>query len=160
LESHVLKIGHHGSKTSSGKDFLSQINPQAAIIMCAKDNKYNFPHTETMASLQQYTDSIYRTDTHGTILVLANASSFQVFTHKNKPRLNPVLLASNIDINSAPISELAKIIHIGPATAQIITELRPFTCLDDLKRVRGIGIKKIEDIKSQGLAMVAEQGIN
>lgn len=61
-----------------------------------------------------------------------------------------------IDINAAPLEELIKIIHIGEARAQELISLRPFSSLDDLDRIKGIGPKRIEDIKAQGLAWVIE----
>jgi hypothetical protein len=59
-----------------------------------------------------------------------------------------------IDINSAPLEDLVKIIHIGKVRAKELISLRPFYSLDDLTRMRGIGEKKLEDIKKQGLAWV------
>lgn len=49
----VLKIGHHGSKTSSSEGFIEAINPQLAIIMAGKNNRYNHPHPEVIARLQR-----------------------------------------------------------------------------------------------------------
>lgn len=62
--------------------------------------------------------------------------------------------AEKIDINVAPLTDLVKIIHIGEARALELISLRPFSSLDDLDRIKGIGVKRIEDIKKQGLAWV------
>jgi len=59
-----------------------------------------------------------------------------------------------IDINTAPLEDLVKIVHIGEARAQELISLRPFYSLDDLTRIKGIGAKALEDIKKQGLAWV------
>ena len=59
-----------------------------------------------------------------------------------------------IDINSAPLEELTKIIHIGEARGQELISLRPFYSLDDLDRINGISQGRVEDIKEQGLAWV------
>ena len=61
---------------------------------------------------------------------------------------------NQIDINTATVEELDKIIWVGSATAQNIINSRPFSSLDDLLKVTYIGEKKLEDIKSQGLACV------
>ena len=61
-----------------------------------------------------------------------------------------------VNINTASLEDLTKIVHIGPARAQEIINLRPFTSLDDLTRVPGIGVKIIEDIKAEGIAYVDE----
>ena len=62
-----------------------------------------------------------------------------------------------IDINSAPIEDLVKIIHIGEKRAEELISLRPFSSLDDLTRIKGLGEKRVEDIKKQGLAWVGVQ---
>jgi hypothetical protein len=62
-----------------------------------------------------------------------------------------------IDINSASLSELEKIIWIGPATAQKIADARPFKNVDELDRVNGIGEVKLADIKSEGIACVDDE---
>ena len=58
-------------------------------------------------------------------------------------------------MNSAALEKLDEIIHIGPARAAQILTLRPFTSLDDLVRIKGIGPARLADIKAQGLACVA-----
>jgi len=62
--------------------------------------------------------------------------------------------AEKIDINTAPLEDLIKIIHIGETRALELISLRPFSSLDDLVRIKGIGEKRVEDIKKQGLAWV------
>ena len=59
-----------------------------------------------------------------------------------------------IDINTAPLNNLIKIIHIGEKRGLELISLRPFSSLDDLARIKGIGPVRIEDIKKQGLAYV------
>jgi hypothetical protein len=60
--------------------------------------------------------------------------------------------AEKIDINSASLEDLTKIIHIGEARAKELISLRPFSSLDDLARIKGIGPARLQDIKNQGLA--------
>ena len=67
---------------------------------------------------------------------------------------NETRAGSTIDINSAPLEELIQIIHIGETRALELISLRPFSSLDDLVRIKGIGQSRIEDIKEQGLAWV------
>ena len=62
--------------------------------------------------------------------------------------------AEKININSAELEDLIKIIHIGETRAKELIFLRPFSSLDDLDRIKGIGASRIEDIKKQGLAWV------
>lgn len=68
---------------------------------------------------------------------------------------NSIFAAEKIDINTSPLEDLIKIIHIGEARALELISLRPFSSLDDLARIKGIGEKRVEDIKKQGLAWVS-----
>jgi DNA uptake protein ComE-like DNA-binding protein len=59
-----------------------------------------------------------------------------------------------VDVNSAPVEELDQIIHIGLVRAAELIQLRPFSSLDDLVRIKGIGPARLADIKEQGIACV------
>ncbi|HAS81069.1 MAG: putative hydrolase [Candidatus Nomurabacteria bacterium GW2011_GWE1_32_28] len=69
LESNILKIGHHGSRTSTSTEFLKAINPSYAFISDGKDNKYGHPHKEILDELSQFGTKILRTDILGTIIM-------------------------------------------------------------------------------------------
>lgn len=69
LKSDVLKVGHHGSRTSSGISFLTAVKPQAAVISAGAGNSYGLPHDITLKNLEKMSVSIYRTDRDGTITV-------------------------------------------------------------------------------------------
>ena len=62
----VLKVGHHGSKTSSGKDFIGEINPKYSVISVGKNNRYGHPNKEVLNNLNN--SKIYRTDKQGSIM--------------------------------------------------------------------------------------------
>ena len=62
----VLKVGHHGSKTSSGKEFIDEINPKYSIISVGKNNRYGHPNKEVLDNLENST--IYRIDKYGSIM--------------------------------------------------------------------------------------------
>ena len=63
----VLKVGHHGSKTSSSAEFISLLQPETAIISCGRDNSFGHPHQIILDTLNNYNISIYRTDLLGEI---------------------------------------------------------------------------------------------
>ena len=65
-----------------------------------------------------------------------------------------IFAAEKIDINTALLEDLLKIIYIGEVRAKELISLRPFSSLNDLTRIKGIGEKSIEAIKKQGLAWV------
>lgn len=68
LKADILKVGHHGSRSSTTKAFLEAVAPKYAIISCGDGNKYNHPHDETMDKLIEKGITIYRTDEQGSII--------------------------------------------------------------------------------------------
>ncbi len=76
----VLKVGHHGSKTSSSASFINKINPKYAIISVGKNNRYNHPNEEVLNNL--YSAIVYRTDLNGSI-------TFKISKKKTKISLCP-----------------------------------------------------------------------
>lgn len=62
----VLKIGHHGSKTSSDKNFIDEMNPKYSVISVGKNNRYGHPNKEVLNNLDN--SKIYRTDRDGSIM--------------------------------------------------------------------------------------------
>ncbi|MEO8376893.1 MAG: DNA internalization-related competence protein ComEC/Rec2 [Candidatus Sumerlaeota bacterium] len=63
----ILKVGHHGSASSSTDAFLDAVNPIIGIISCGKNNQYHHPSPKTMERLQERGVTVYRTDNDGTI---------------------------------------------------------------------------------------------
>jgi len=71
LRADVLKIGHHGSRSSTTIEFLDAVKPSVAVISCGAENSYNHPHEETISKLSDLKRNIkiYRTDKNGTIVI-------------------------------------------------------------------------------------------
>ncbi len=74
-QTNVLKVAHHGSKTSTSKEFLKQVKPQIAIISVGKDNSYKHPSEQVLERLESIKAKIYRTDELGTILLISDGDS-------------------------------------------------------------------------------------
>ncbi|WP_066873830.1 ComEC/Rec2 family competence protein [Clostridium mediterraneense] len=72
IDSDVLKVGHHGSSTSSSESFLSKVSPNISVISCGINNKFNHPTKETLDKLKSIESTIYRTDEDGTIVLVSN----------------------------------------------------------------------------------------
>lgn len=68
LEADVLKVGHHGSKTSTSEDFVEAVKPKFAVISSGKDNRYDHPNQKTLETLESLGVPILRTDQLGTII--------------------------------------------------------------------------------------------
>jgi len=78
----ILKVGHHGSRTSSSQAFLKIVRPEVAIYMAGTGNQYGHPHPETISALQAIGAQIqiYGTDNCGTVIVSTDGKSYSVST--------------------------------------------------------------------------------
>ena len=74
----VLKVGHHGSKTSSSKKFINEINPKYSIISVGKNNRYGHPNKEVLNNLEN--SKIYRTDQDGSIMFKIRNNKLKIET--------------------------------------------------------------------------------
>jgi competence protein ComEC len=71
----ILKVGHHGSSTSTTNDFLNKVNPSIAVICVGNDNNYNHPNDDTIKRLNENKVVIYRTDNDGTVILSSDGSN-------------------------------------------------------------------------------------
>ena len=74
----VLKVGHHGSKTSSSKDFIDEIKPKYSIISVGRNNRYGHPNKEVLNILDSST--VYRTDQDGSIMLKVKNNKLRIET--------------------------------------------------------------------------------
>ncbi len=74
----VLKVGHHGSKTSTGSSFIKKINPKYSIISVGENNRYGHPNNEALKNLTN--SKIYRTDLDGSIEIKLNKNGYKIRT--------------------------------------------------------------------------------
>ncbi|MCL2572529.1 MAG: MBL fold metallo-hydrolase [Defluviitaleaceae bacterium] len=72
LNSDVLKVGHHGSRTSTTAAFLDAVSPRAAVISVGANNQFGHPHADVMTRLYERGIVVYRTDDMGTIMMATN----------------------------------------------------------------------------------------
>ena len=77
IDSDVLKVGHHGSKTSSSEDFLAVVSPIISVISSGKNNSYGHPHQEVLDTLGRY-GRILRTDLDGDIKIISNGENYAI----------------------------------------------------------------------------------
>ncbi len=78
LDCDFLKVGHHGSSTSSSVEFLEAVSPDIAAISCEAGNSYGHPHKETLANLEDMGVDIYRTDFLGSIVFITDGKEITV----------------------------------------------------------------------------------
>ena len=82
LESTFLKAGHHGSKSSSSKNFVEAVMPQYAHITCAEENSYSHPHDETLETFTANGVKYTRADINGHVIVYTDGMELNVITEK------------------------------------------------------------------------------
>lgn len=80
MSAEVLKVGHHGSRTSTTKALLEEVNPKYAVISLGKDNSYGHPHKSTLELLDEFNVETYRTDQDGTIVISTEGSGVTIKT--------------------------------------------------------------------------------
>jgi beta-lactamase superfamily II metal-dependent hydrolase len=78
ISADVLKVGHHGSSTSSSKEFIEAINPKYAVISCATDNSYGHPHSEVLSLFDEMEIEVLRTDKIGNIIIKSDGVNIKV----------------------------------------------------------------------------------
>lgn len=79
----VLKVAHHGSRTSTSSAFLAKVKPKVAVISLGADNSYNHPHDAVLQRLLNAGTSIHRTDQSGTVTISTDGSSYIVTTERS-----------------------------------------------------------------------------
>lgn len=77
VDADVLKVGHHGSHTSTSEAFLKAVSPDYAVISCGKNNDYGHPHKETLDLLNKYGINTLRTDISGDVLFLSDGHTLK-----------------------------------------------------------------------------------
>ncbi len=82
LDADVLKVGHHGSDTASGKKFINAVSPKLAVIEVGVGNSYGHPHSETLKTLSTVGAQVLRTDINGNISVVSDKTQLTLYCEK------------------------------------------------------------------------------
>lgn len=72
----ILKVGHHGSKTSSSDAFINQLQPEVAVVSCGENNKYNHPDSQIMDKFSNLGVEVFRTDLDGEIEIVSDGDNY------------------------------------------------------------------------------------
>lgn len=180
LDADILKVGHHGSKTSSTEPFVDNVDPDSAMISVGEDNKYDHPDEEVLSRFDHKNIDTYTTKDDGNILVETDGKDYDVETNQHEDvtaassqdstdqetshesqddqiSKDSVHESSNegcVNSNEASEEELHKIIHIKDKRAEDVINERPYDSVRNLDKVDGIGDSRIDDIEDEGIACV------
>jgi len=103
----ILKVGHHGSRTSSSPAFLSLVKPEVAIYSAGRNNAYGHPHPETLAALAAVGATVYGTDVNGTVIVTTDGNTFKVSPVTGQPRGPPSVQPTSTTTSTSDITPTA-----------------------------------------------------
>jgi beta-lactamase superfamily II metal-dependent hydrolase len=156
----VLKLAHHGSRNGTDARWLELVQPSLAIASMGRSNEFGHPHAETLSLLRHEGIPLLRTDQNGTVAIETDGRTSRVVGHdlaaKGPPEKGHARLRHDsevkpvgrlININTATEAELESLPRVGPVIARRIIEGRPYRSVDDLERVKGIGRKRLEQIR-------------
>ena len=82
----ILKLGHHGSKTSTTETFLQWSTPEIGLISAGRDNRYGHPHPSVIDRSQRRNIKLYRTDKHGAIMITTTDEGISMETFRDRYR--------------------------------------------------------------------------
>ena len=117
LNADILKVGHHGSKSSSSPAFLSAVSPETAIYFAGIGNSYGHPAPQTIAALKATGATVYGTDQLGTILVTVSADGYQVSSERQQLAATPVVVV--------PVNPTTTIVPAGGSGLSIVSVTSP-----------------------------------
>ena len=102
-----MKVGHHGSSTSTSPAFLQAVHPVCAVISCGAGNDYGHPHQETLDKLSEAGVTVYRTDLSGTITMLTDGATIRVYVDGQEQQSFPAGQNASTTESSSASSETA-----------------------------------------------------
>jgi competence protein ComEC len=83
LDSDVLKVSHHGSKTSTSNEFLNFVSPEISLISAGINNSFGHPAEEVLTRLNRFKSKILRTDLNGAVLLRSDGNDIEIIKWKN-----------------------------------------------------------------------------
>jgi beta-lactamase superfamily II metal-dependent hydrolase len=150
LKSDVLKVGHHGSSSSTSDAFLAAVSPKYAVISVGEGNSYGHPHVETIEKLNKQNIEVLRTDQQGTIIFTSDGNELSYETTKviNKQ----VVVQNEPEVQVIPVSVKEE------ANPTVNTSLVVISKLDKKAELVTITNKSDKDVDLTGWKLVSVTG--
>lgn len=123
LKADVLKVGHHGSNTSSSSAFLSKVQPKYAIISVGKGNSYGHPANVTIDKLNSLGAKVFRTDLSGTIVAESDGTNVTINTIATE--VQPRAPSTTVSTSPAPTPAVSVAPSPTPTTPAVVTPTPP-----------------------------------
>lgn len=157
INSTILKVAHHGSKTSSSELFLEAVSPEVAIITVGENNRFGHPAPEVINRFQDKNIEVYRTDLNGDIVIKTDGKDYSIESvrsfQEDGEELSKLKQSEGnrtetnlLNINQASKSKLETLWGVGPVTAENILKYREkndgFQSIEEIKDVDGIDSNK------------------
>jgi competence protein ComEC len=153
VESQVLKLGHHGSSTSTSDAYVTAVRPSVAIYSAGAGNTYGHPHDLVLQRMQRFGIPVYGTDQHGTILISTDGKRFETQTSRRSgAHAFAIATTAAVNLNTASPQELLQITHMTPQRVDELIRLRPIRGWEQLTEISGIGPVRLSEIRQQGRA--------
>jgi competence ComEA-like helix-hairpin-helix protein len=157
----VLKLAHHGSRNGTDARWLELVQPALTVASVGRSNIFGHPSPQTIALLDRLGIPFLRTDQDGTVTIASDGRRWWLVGHEIAARGPPAGKAParpdrsekpksagrRININTASQAELEALPGIGPVIARRIIEGRPYRSVEELERVKGVGRKRLEEIR-------------
>jgi competence ComEA-like helix-hairpin-helix protein len=156
----VLKLAHHGSHNGTDARWLALVKPELSVASMGRGNAFGHPSPRTIGLLERREIPLLRTDLDGSVSIESDGERWRVVSHQiavrgppgkaraepdRSKKLNPS--GGRINVNTASQAELEVLPGIGPVIARRIVEGRPYRSVEELERVKGIGKKRLEEIR-------------
>ena len=139
LEADVLKIGHHGSDTSTSYMWLNAIFPEYAVISVGKNNEYGHPTDAVLSRLRDAETKVYRTDLHGDITFISDGENLSVDTTRYASYDD--IFVSGVISTEPPQTE-------SPTNAPVETVTKDYVLNTNTKKFHYPSCSSVKDIKS------------
>jgi competence protein ComEC len=155
----VLKLAHHGSRNGTDARWLDLVRPELAVASIGRSNEFGHPSPQTVALVGRRGIPLLRTDRDGAVTIESDGERWRVLSHQvvargppGKARAKPdrsgkLKPAGRINVDTATAAELEALPGIGLVIARRIIEGRPYRSVEELDRVKGIGKKRLEEIR-------------
>lgn len=83
IKSDILKVPHHGGRTSSSEGFLRAVKPEISVVSAGKNNPFNHPHEETVERYRDAGARLFRTDADGAVTITSTGNSYEIQTYED-----------------------------------------------------------------------------